>query len=299
MNREALRSQNIVLQRRYERKYYAPVRAAIMIPIDRTIAAVERGGARSGLAYLHSTLSNTALTEVVQSLALDVGGRFARDQWSRFQAQARGAKKHFEFKGSFNGAAFLDPAPFLNLKAGPFSLNESWAAWIKRFLFDFIYTKVSFSVFQTTKESLIPVLNEAISKGWNVSDTVSALEEEGSQLSASQAARVVRTEITRASNAGTAAASKVFPFIQVKEWMSAHDDRVRGLSRSDHASHIGLDGTIVPEEQDFIDPRNGDHLSFPGDPRASAASTVNCRCTMAVVAKIGETGRLIPKKQIA
>jgi len=181
-----------------------------------------------------------------------------------------------------------------SIKAG-FGENQAWTQWIKAFLFDFIYTKISFSVFETTKDSLIQVLNQAITEGWGIDETVKALED--LDLPATQAARIVRTEITRAANAGTQAASQTFPFEQTKEWLSAHDSRVRGLDPKDHASHIGLDGIVVDYNGFFVDPRNGDRLRFPGDPMASAASTINCRCSMAVVAKVGENGRLIPRRQ--
>lgn len=269
MNREQLRQENQAIQRRYEVAYYPAVKKAVQIPVDRTIQIVKGQGIGGGLFYLHGKLENVALTDVIQGMALDVGGRFARRQWQQFQQQKRAATKGFGF-------------------------NTQWVDWIKKFLFDFIYTKISFSVFETTKEALIKVLNQAITEGWGVDQTVKALEQ--MDIAATQAARIVRTEITRAANAGVQAASRTFPYEQSKEWLSAHDSRVRGINAKDHASHIALDGTIVNYESVFVDPVNGDQLRFPGDPRASAASTINCRCSMAVVAKIGENGRLIPKR---
>ncbi|RDJ93569.1 hypothetical protein B4Q13_21035, partial [Lacticaseibacillus rhamnosus] len=84
---------------------------------------------------------------------------------------------------------------------------------------------------------------------------------------------------------------------QMKEWISAHDRRVRGVDPKDHASHIGLDGIRINAGDLFEDPRNGDLLDHPGDPKASAASTINCRCSVAYTAKRDDNGNLIPKRQ--
>jgi hypothetical protein len=280
MNREQLRYENQAIQRRYEEKYFPKVAATIKRTVTETMHVVERSGIQAGINHLEKQISNTHLTAIVQDMALEVGLRFARKQWRIFIEQRRNAKSfrladHYEQKG--------------------FGFNDQWVSWIKRFLFDFIVQKITFSVFETTKDTLIRVLSEAITNGWGVSETVKALDE--LPLPTTQAARIVRTEITRAANAGAMAAGETFPFEQSKEWISAHDKRTRGQKPDDHASHIGLDGTVIDYEGVFIDPINGDRLRFPGDPLATAASTVNCRCSIAVVAKIGLNGRLIPKKQ--
>jgi hypothetical protein len=115
-------------------------------------------------------------------------------------------------------------------------------------------------------------------------------------ISKTQAARIVRTETTRAANAGVLAAGDTSDFEQTKEWIATEDNRTRGVKPSQHASHIGLNGVIIDYEDLFTDPRNGDQLRAPGDPLASAESTINCRCVTAVMAKIGANGRLIPKQ---
>jgi len=114
-----------------------------------------------------------------------------------------------------------------------------------------------------------------------------------------QAARIVRTEINRAANVGAMAGGSSFQFEQQKEWIAAKDSRTRGNpmnGQKDHANHWALDGSIVDDTVVFVDSRNGDQLQFPGDPSASAASTINCRCTVALTAKRDENGKLIPKR---
>jgi arsenate reductase-like glutaredoxin family protein len=298
MNREQLRYENQAIQRRYEEKYFPRVAATIKKTVNETMRVIEReNNIQAGINHLSKQISNTHLTAIVQGMALEVGLRFARKQWRALQEQRRSTRSK-ESAGiiEINKKIFFVPysEQVLNDTKG-FGFNDQWVAWIKRYLFDFIVQKITFSVFETTKDTLIRVLSEAISKGWGVSETVKALDE--LPLPATQAARIVRTEITRAANAGAMAAGETFPFEQSKEWISAHDKRTRGQKPDDHASHIGLDGTVIDYEGVFIDPINGDRLRFPGDPLATAASTVNCRCSIAVVAKIGLNGRLIPKKQ--
>ncbi len=279
MNREKFRQENQAIQRRYETKYFPRVKAAIQSKVDEVKGVVANRGVSEAMNYLTNQVSNTKVTTIVQAMDLEVGLRFARRQWTDLQAQKRTTRKAasvpYEIKG--------------------FGFNAAWTAWIKDFLFDFIVQKISFSVFETTKDVLFTVLNNAITNGWGVDETVKALDE--LPLSRTQAARIVRTEITRAANAGAMAAGSTFEFQQVKEWIAAHDTRVRGFRPEDHASHKGLDGQTVDYEDVFRDPRNGDELMFPGDPGAMAESTINCRCSVAVVAKVGEDGRLIPKRQ--
>lgn len=270
MNRQQLRSENMAIQRRYEIKFHGPVAKSIQSTVDETISAVKRNGVHGGVAFLHKKLLNPGLTAELLKMDLEVAQRFARRQWMEFTKQKRSAKG--------------------------FGFNEEWIKRIKDLLHSFIVQQ-SFSIFSTTKDVLIRTLNKSIQEGWGVDKTVQALEE--LKLSDYQAARIVRTEITRASNTGTQVASESFPYEQSKEWLSAHDDRVRGIDPKDHASHVALDGNVVDVDSVFIDPRNGDQLRFPGDPLASAESTINCRCSMAVVGKVNARGRLIPRHNVA
>lgn len=307
MNREQFRQENQAIQRRYEKRYFPQVEKSIKKTIDETIAIVKDGGAQSAINHLNRQLSNTGLTEIVQKMALEVGSQFARRTWRSLQEQKRGAKpsKGYIMTESklpgLEGSQIIKSSPrfrkensinFSEQKG--FGFNDIWISWIKRYLFDFIVQKITFSVFETTKDVLFKILSQAVAEGWGVDETVKALDE--LDLPKIQAARIVRTEITRAANAGSMAAGQTFPFEQNKEWISAHDTRVRGYKPSDHASHMGLDGNIVDYEGVFTDPRNGDKLRFPGDPLASAESTCNCRCSIAIVAKVDENGRLIPKQ---
>jgi hypothetical protein len=144
---------------------------------------------------------------------------------------------------------------------------------------------------------LLNVLNRAVEQGWGVDKTVKFLREESvseRSFTKFQAARIVRTEVNRASNAGVMAAGDTYEYQMTKEWISVHDNRVRD---NEYASHRQLDTIKIDFEDVFTDPVNGDRLIAPGDPKASAASTINCRCQLALAPKRDARGRLIPKRQ--
>lgn len=279
-----------IVQRRFENKYFNKVEKTIRAKVNEVIRNIQYyGNIHDGINNLHrSVASNTALSNTVKDLYLEVGLQFARRTWRDLQAQKRNAKG-----GGFyieNGAA---DRPLLK----GFGFNAQWVEFIKNYLFRFLLDKITFGVAETTREVLLNVLNQAITEGWGVNETVKHLDE--LPFTASQAARIVRTEITRAANTGAMAAGSTFEFEQAKEWIAAHDSRTRGgpTHDHDHANHWSLDGIVVNYDDVFHDPVNGDKLRFPGDPNASASSTVNCRCSVAVIAKRDSNNRLIPKRK--
>jgi hypothetical protein len=283
LNRVTHIQQTALLERRYETKYFPKVEKAIKGEVDHIAGLLENKGIDAAFEYL-AGLNVSPVKKVIEDLYQEVGGRFARKQWIEFGKVRQKGKKSFNAEMETKG----------------FGFNQAWVDFIKDFLYRFLLEKITFQVAETTRNVIITVLNEAIEKGWGVEETVRALDE--LPLSRTQAAKIVRTEITRAANTGTMAAGSTFEFQQQKEWMSARDRRTRGQDPEDHASHIGLDGTVIDYDDVFIDPRNGDQLRYPGDPggngipATSAASTINCRCTIAIVAKVDEKGRLIPKR---
>lgn len=274
MNRAAIRKQFATINRRYENKYFSPVKAALLP--DGLMTAIANAGAVAGRAVIHGVIHNTKLANVIRRMYADVGLRHAQINYSRMLGEIR--KSHqieYETKG--------------------FGNNPTWLRFILDYLNRFLIEQITFDVATTTRDKLLEVMSEAIKEGWSIDETVNRLQ--SLPFIESQAARIVRTEINRAANVGAKAHSATFAYQQLKEWISANDDRVRGTDPKDHASHVALDGERINEDDVFQDPRNGDLLEFPGDPRASAESTINCRCSIAYVAKRDDNGRLIPKRQ--
>jgi hypothetical protein len=59
-----------------------------------------------------------------------------------------------------------------------------------------------------------------------------------------------------------------------RTWHATQDNRTRD-------SHFSMDGQTVGMDEPFETP-GGEELMFPGDPSASAAERINCRCTVTV-----------------
>lgn len=240
---------------------------------DDLVHLVEMSGAEVAKGILNNTLVMNGVAPVIKRLYKEVGLTHAVKTYRRFPNE-RQVKAVIPV-----GLGF----------------SEIWTQNIQSILEQFLTTKILFSTSETTKQLLLKVLNEGIREGWSVDRIVKELNEfDGLKF---QAERIVRTETTRAANIGTMEAGKSFKFEQQKEWISILDMRVRGRDIEDHSDHIHLNGQRVDFEQPFQDTRNKDLLDHPGDPKGKMESTINCRCTMALIAKRDERGRLIPKQR--
>jgi 2'-5' RNA ligase len=98
----------------------------------------------------------------------------------------------------------------------------------------------------------------------------------GSQLGATRAERIARTEAGRAWNAATLAAGRALtgpgrPL--VKQWLTRRDGRVRD-------AHAAVNGQIRLLEEPFT--VAGQAMDAPGDPTAPPDLSVNCRCLLAL-----------------
>jgi len=68
------------------------------------------------------------------------------------------------------------------------------------------------------------------------------------------------------------------------EWLTAHDDYVRGPSSPYSPSpydHISMDGVVAEKGKKFY--VSGDWLEEPGDPSGDPGNIINCRCTLVPV----------------
>lgn len=276
MTRAEIISQYIRVNRQFEKLYFPKVRKAIRYKKNQTLNKLRSGGIQSAVNFLTTDLGNERLTEVVEDLYKQVGLRHARLNYSRMLSET-GKKGHIvpiEMKG--------------------FGFNQIWTNFIINYFRQFLLDKITYAVAATTRDALLGILTLATTEGWSIDQTIDKVEGWNERY---QAARVVRTETNRAANVGAQANSETFAYEQMKEWVSAHDNRVRGKKPKDHANHVKLDGTKIDADDSFHDSVNGDMLQFPGDINASAASTINCRCMAVWTAKRDKDGNLIPKRR--
>jgi hypothetical protein len=284
LNREEYIRETVLLNRRFEAKYYPKVKRAIDRQISSLIEAVKEGRGMSAVNQIVST----PITQVMESMYQEIGLRYARRTYRDQQEQRRVVRGN---KGGYSRVHSVKGLTAPPLVKG-IGLNTLWRQMIKKLLGEFLL-EMTFDIAKTTRETLTRILQKSIDEGWGVDRTVKELED--LPLSRTQAARIVRTEVTRAANTGVNVAGETSEFEQTKEWISAKDHRTRGTDPEDHASHVLLNGITVDYDDVFIDPRNKDELRYPGDPKAKAESTINCRCSMVVRLKYGEDGRPIRK----
>lgn len=267
MNRRELRSQYLRVNRKFEVLYAPKVRKALHVKVQAVIDNLKSSGYQYAISKLSTEVGNVELSEVIRKLYTDVGLRHARLTYRRIVVDQ---KKGFGF-------------------------NAEWTKFITDYLNRFLLEKITFEVANTTRNALLKALTAGTVAGLGVDGMIDQLEEW--PFERYQAARIVRTEVNRASNVGSAAQESTSEYEQQKEWLSVQDFRTRGHKPSDHANHVALNGTKIDAGDEFTDPRNGDRLAFPGDPKGSAASTINCRCQAAFVNKRDINGNLIPKRK--
>lgn len=172
--------------------------------------------------------------------------------------------------------------------------NPELLAEIIRYLRENILTKAVVPITQSLRKAILEKLIIGEREGWGVDRIARELESPDFLLW--RARMIVRTESLMAMQFGQKAATKQSKWETESEWIAANDHRTR------HA-HRDVDGQTVDEGKKFKVPKykknviiGYDYMAGPGDPTASAGNVINCRCSMATVAKRDVNGRLIPKK---
>lgn len=296
------------------------VRRALHTQVKAVIADLREGGYAQAQSNLHMTVGNTALSNIIRTLYKTVGTRHAQLTYSRLLHDGsvrKGLGATREVKASMVncpkcgeptkdvesgmgyikcqncGQTFSSSSSKIQTKG--FGFNAAWTKFIEDYLQRFLIDKITFAVASTTREALLRALTRGVDSGLGVDGMIDTLKDWPYERF--QAARIVRTEVNRAANVGAKAQAETGKYEQQKEWVAINDFRTRGHNPKDHASHVALNGTKIDAGDLFIDPRNGDKLQFPGDPNASAESTINCRCSAVFVNKRDNNGNLIPKRR--
>lgn len=183
--------------------------------------------------------------------------------------------------------------------------NEEWTREVLEFLSREGLRMVT-TISGNTRDLLLKVVNEAIQQGVNegmgaeeVARLVEArLRDEGYTYTRYRAERIARTETIRAANMGHMAGAKSLEFEVSKVWISAKDHRTRRIP-DDEWDHWRMDGQTVDFEEPFTSTsKRGVQIGAnqPGDAKAPAGFTINCRCRVAFEPKRDGDGRLIRKR---
>lgn len=241
--------------RAIEKKYVKPVWWALKRQVSSFTGMIREQGVHNARTFIAMHLFNPHLEAILRRLYMDAGLIRAR-----------------EVRGDLR---------LMRTKRSSFGTNDELVHAIIEYLQRYLLDKAIRPISQTTRDWVLRVLEKGIQEGKGAAEI--AKETEGSVFLRHQAIRIVRTEVVRATNVGAMKAAEASPFEVVKQWVAAHDARVRH-------SHRLLDGQIREMEEDFKP-----NLSQPGDPRADGSETIQCRCVLAFIPKRDENGRLIRK----
>jgi len=153
----------------------------------------------------------------------------------------------------------------------------NWDEWVSRW-FTNNTTDLIVGIDTYTQDGIRAVAERAIIEGWGIREFQNNLFDLY-QISERRAELIGRTEIIRASNAGSLMGAQETGFPMQKFWLATRDNRTRGLDPKDIFDHYSMDEDKgIPLDQAFN--VSGEQLQHPGDRAGSPGNTINCRCTM-------------------
>ena len=153
----------------------------------------------------------------------------------------------------------------------------NWDEWVARWFDDNVIDLTDLMT-GTTERSVREIAQRAIIEGLSIREFQNELMSSYS-VSERRAELIGRTEIIRASNAGSLMGAQETGFPMQKYWLATRDNRTRGLNPEDLFDHYSMDEDKgIPLDQAFN--VSGEYLQHPGDRTGSPGNTINCRCTM-------------------
>lgn len=150
---------------------------------------------------------------------------------------------------------------------------------VRRFLRKEAAKKIK-DVSKTTRDKLAKTLAEGVADGESIPQLAERVSAVFAEAKGSRARTIARTETIRASNFGAVEGYQQSGVVERKEWIATRDDKTRD-------EHSAADGQTVALDEPFD--VGGEDLMYPGDPTASAATTINCRCAVAPIVEGGKS----------
>jgi len=154
------------------------------------------------------------------------------------------------------------------------------------------------SVHSTLIQTILDTITQGYEQNLSVADISRLLQQQG--FYRAQSMRIARTETTTITNASTVMAGNDSDLVLDKVWISAQNIRTRRQPR-DKFDHLHMNGVKVGQDEDFN--VSGEMLAYPGDitnreVRTSAGNIIQCRCKVALVARLDEDGFAIRKNKL-
>jgi len=126
-------------------------------------------------------------------------------------------------------------------------------------------------------DDFLSVLQQGYEDGLGIDEIADNLRREAKQVRDYRLERVARTEVNSAQNWGKEQALR--EFAEYKQWLTADDERVRGVDPDSEFDHVEMHGQVVRVDENFRHPTQGWELKHPGDRAGEPGNVINCRCT--------------------
>ena len=149
------------------------------------------------------------------------------------------------------------------------------------------------SVRDTLVADVIKSIQKSLGENGTVIDLRNAIQsiiEKNQTFYKWQSLRIARTETTTSSNFAAIKTAEQSDLVLDKIWISVQDNRTR-ITPYDH---FDMNNQKQELEKPFF--VGGENIQYPGDAKASAGNTINCRCTIAFIPKRDADGMLILKQ---
>lgn len=249
-----------------QEKYWLPkIYKALKSNNDAFAAYLRKNGVRDAVASIDSIVSMEAIMNVLKAMYVQVGLKRGRQVLQQIKQDTQKAR-------------------------GTMGINADLTRDILKYFELYLLNKSVIPITQTQKDAILKVLAKGVEQGLSVEDLAKMIQ--GMPYTRQHARVVVRTETVRAANAGAQLAANGSDLVLDKEWISAHDNRVRRPPKS-RFDHVHMDGIIVDGQTPFL--VSGEQLMYPGDPNGSAGNVIQCRCAVAYIARRDANGRVIRK----
>ena len=125
------------------------------------------------------------------------------------------------------------------------------------------------------EQSIMGLILNGYKSGKGINYVADTIQRRFDQLTTWESKRIARTEIHNSHNTAVMDTYNELG-VEYTMWITAHDDRVRGLKPTDTADHVELDGEIIRLGDTYS---NG--LKYPGDTDGPIEEWINCRCANA------------------
>jgi hypothetical protein len=262
-----------------EKKYLPKFVKLFKQQIRHFLSNAKNSNLQTAFAQLSNTTNNAELFTLLQNLYAECISKIAYPIYTNLYKEQ---SKEFARQKAF--------------QTGAMGSNEVFTAFVLEYLNQYGLTLINW-IDKTTKDTILQLITEGINSGLSTPQIADNIFNSGlTQLYRAQ--RIVRTESTRAANAGIMNAGRQQRFKVWKVWISMGDGRERSFGKKDNYSHLILDNSRVEEFEPFkqIGLNGVEAVAMqPGDITAPMDFTINCRCVIGFESQRDANGKLIRK----